>query len=36
MQVPGAYRVKDWGCYTVFLETVTLFPYKRTQKKAGV
>jgi hypothetical protein len=36
MQTPGLFRIPSWGCVSVFLERVTLFPYKRKAKEVGI
>jgi hypothetical protein len=33
---PGCFKIPGWGFVVVFLERVTLYPYKRTARKAGL
>lgn len=33
---PGCFKIPGWGFVVVFLERVTLYPYKKTARKAGL
>jgi hypothetical protein len=33
---PGCFKIPGWGFVVVFLERVTLCPYNRTARKAGL